>query len=694
MRRLPARALLLLLTLLACHPAVAGTLDRAAMQRLFPAPLVVGEKEASPPVWPIFKTEMTSLDLVAYAFESADLAPIPGFSGVVPNLLVALRPDGSYMDVRVLSHHEPVFLEGLGEAPLHGFVAQYAGLGLRQAIKVGSNTNSASRGNSTAVYVDGVAKATASVRVINESVLAASLAVARAKLGFAAGRDPGLRVTPRDDVFAPMSWDALVQAGLVRRFAPTNAAVEGGFAGTSVAGMDAESLAAPEAPFAEIHVAYLNTPLTGRNLLGEAGWRALMRDLEGGHHAILVQSSGRWDALGEDFVRGAVPDRIGLVQGGLPIDVRDFGIERLPPLAGRPEGSFTILRVPAQAGLDPSQPWSLGLKVTRERGQIFPERVSQTLEAAYVPRADLFLREEPERADGWQALARERAAELGVLAASLLLLAGALTWQRRLTASPRGFALFRAGFLLFTLIFVGWYAQAQLSVVTLAGLVRAAAVTGDLRFLLYDPPSLLLWGFTLLTLVAWGRGTFCGWLCPFGALQELVRRAAAPLGLRQVAVPARWDARLRGVKYLALLLVLGSALLPMAYAEATAEVEPFKTAITLGFDRSWPFVLYAGGLVLGNLFVHKAFCRYLCPLGAALAIGGRLRVADWLPRRAACGSPCQLCRVKCEYGAIRRDGRIDYGACFQCMDCVVIHNDRRQCVPLVLADRRAARAAS
>jgi transcriptional regulator of nitric oxide reductase len=63
-------------------------LDRVAVERLFPAPLVVGEKEASPPVWPIFKAEMTSLELVAYAFESADLAPIPGFSGVAPNLLV------------------------------------------------------------------------------------------------------------------------------------------------------------------------------------------------------------------------------------------------------------------------------------------------------------------------------------------------------------------------------------------------------------------------------------------------------------------------------------------------------------------------------------------------------------------------------------------------------------------------------
>ncbi|MDO9709733.1 4Fe-4S binding protein [Paracraurococcus lichenis] len=690
MPRLLARGLILLVLLLP-HAPRAGTLDRAAMERLFPAPLVVGEKEASPPVWPIFRTAMTSPELVAYAFESADLAPIPGFSGVPPNLLVALGPDGSYLDVRVLSHHEPVFLEGLGEEPLHRFVAQYAGLGLRQSVKVGSATTGASRGGSAAATIDGVAKATASVRIINESVLAAALAVARAKLGFAAGRDPGLRVTPREDAFEPLPWPELLRRGLVRRVAPSNAEVERGFAGTSVAGMDAAALAAPEAAFAEIHIAYLNTPVTGRNLLGEAGWRALQRDLEGGHHAILLLSSGRWDALGEDFVRGAVPDRVALIQDGLPIGLRDIGLERIALPPGAPEGRATILRIGAQAGLDPSQPWALELKVTRERGQIFPERVSQVLAAAYEPQPGLFLREAPDAAGGWRALAAERAAELGLLAAALALLLVALARQRWLTASPRGFALFRAGFLLFTLGVIGWQAQAQLSVVTLAGLVRAAAGTGDLSFLLYDPASLLLWGVTLATLVAWGRGTFCGWLCPFGALQELARQAAAPLRLRQVRVPPRWDARLRRVKYLALALVLGSALLPAPWAEAAAELEPFKTAITLGFDRSWPFVLYAGGLVVANLVLHKAFCRWLCPLGAALVLGGRLRVPDWLARREACGSPCQLCRVRCDYGAIRRDGGIDYDACFQCMDCVVIHNDRRQCVPLVLADRRAAR---
>ena len=84
------------------------------------------------------------------------------------------------------------------------------------------------------------------------------------------------------------------------------------------------------------------------------------------------------------------------------------------------------------------------------------------------------------------------------------------------------------------------------------------------------------------------------------------------------------------------------ALIPTAFysltlAESLAEVEPFKTSITLFFVRSWPFVLYAALLLGLGLFVHKFYCRYVCPLGAGLAILGRLRLFSWLTRIDACG---------------------------------------------------------
>jgi len=88
--------------------------------------------------------------LVAYIFESIDLAPVSGFSGTPLNLLVALDAQGGFLDVRVLSHHEPVFLDGLGEGPLFRFVEQYRGLSLKQSIKVGGKPGDAARADSAA----------------------------------------------------------------------------------------------------------------------------------------------------------------------------------------------------------------------------------------------------------------------------------------------------------------------------------------------------------------------------------------------------------------------------------------------------------------------------------------------------------------------------------------------------------------
>jgi len=160
------------------------------------------------------------------------------------------------------------------------------------------------------------------------------------------------------------------------------------------------------------------------------------------------------------------------------------------------------------------------------------------------------------------------------------------------------------------------------------------------------------------------------------------------LRIKQWRVSDSADKLLRKLKYVTLAMILLAAVYPSSLSEKLAEVEPFKTSITLVFVRYWPFVVYAVLLIVMNLFVYKAFCRYLCPLGAMMAIGGKLRILDWIPRRAECGSPCQLCKVKCRYGAIEKSGAINYTECFQCLDCVEIIGNPSTCVPEVQATKR------
>jgi len=69
--------------------------------------LIVGERDVQLPVWPLFRQDGTAVPLVGRVYESVDLAPIPGFSGTPAKLLVALDARGAFMDVQVLSQHEP-----------------------------------------------------------------------------------------------------------------------------------------------------------------------------------------------------------------------------------------------------------------------------------------------------------------------------------------------------------------------------------------------------------------------------------------------------------------------------------------------------------------------------------------------------------------------------------------------------------
>jgi NosR/NirI family nitrous oxide reductase transcriptional regulator len=683
------RSLLLWLLCLSTGAAHAGVLGKADLARRFPAPLLVGDKQADLPVWPLFKQNATATALVGYVFESVDLAPIPGFSGVPVNLLVAIDAQGSFLDVAVLSHHEPVFLDGLGEAPLLAFVKQYQGLSLKQSLQIDSKAKRTNLPDGSRAYLDGVSKATASVRIINQSVLSAALTVSRKKLGFGEGAEPDQLARVRTELFERKDGANLLADGLIAHLRLTNRDVEQLFKGSPGAGLDPVALAQPDAVFIDLVIALASVPTIGRNLLAPASWTKLQNRLEPGDHALLVLSQGRYGILHDDFVRGSIPERLVLKQDNLPFDMRDLDLDlRLAQPASLPSDSVTVLRVIGQAGLDPARPFAFTLPITRLKGMIYPEKITRDVALTLQLPARYVIA--PAASDkAWGGLWRSRRIELAILAGALLVLTAALLMPARLTASGRRFAWFRWGFLLFTIGFIGYTAQGQLSIVNITSIIQALLAGRTLSFLLYDPISVVLLAYTAMSLLVWGRGTFCGWLCPFGALQEVVGKLAAWGKLPQWRFKAHTDARLKWLKYPLLGAIVLSAWLAPALTDQLVELEPFKTAITLNFVRAWPFVAWALGLLLLGAFVYKFFCRYLCPFGAALALLGRVRLFAWIPRREQCGTACQSCRHRCDYQAIAPSGQVAYEECFQCMDCVVIYHSDDQCAPLIMEKKRA-----
>ncbi len=282
----------------------------------------------------------------------------------------------------------------------------------------------------------------------------------------------------------------------------------------------------------------------------------------------------------------------------------------------------------------------------------------------------------------WVMVWRERWWQVAVLCSALGLLTVILLFQDWLTRRPRLLGAVRTGFLLFTLLFIGWYTLAQLSVIHVLTFINAILHQFTWESFLVDPLIFILWGYVALTLLLWGRGVYCGWLCPFGALQELLHQLAQRLGIPEYKLPNVVHERLTALKYVIFVALFGLSLQSIGYAAKAAEIEPFKTAIVLHFNRDGVFFWYAAGLLLVALFNRKFFCKYLCPLGASLAIPAPLRIFDWLRRRKECGRPCQICAIQCEVQAIRPTGEINPNECHYCLDCQVTYWNDHQCPPL------------
>ncbi|WP_299840571.1 4Fe-4S binding protein [uncultured Paracoccus sp.] len=631
--------------------------------------------------------------LAGYVFETGPLAPLPGFSGAPINMLVVLDQNGRFLDVKLLDHNEPIFVSGLGQAPFHAFFEQYPGLSIADPMVVG-NAYGAGGAGSDLVYLDGVTKATASVRIAHESLLAAALKVARERMQGIASGPPA---APDPDHDEALSWDDLVAQGLAVHRRVSNAEVDALFKGTIWADDDPEAKAEPEAPFLDLWLIDIGPPSVARAVL-DARTLAELQDFQQispDDEPLLIIDTGRHGLVSPDFVRNTAPDRLTAEQGGLPVALRDadllVGLSDQVPDALH-DGTAMILRTDRRLGFNPVEDWLLNVQIVRQHGMFQPETGSQHIQITARSDPRFFKTvEQPQTLPPWREALLNRESDLILLAGGLVVLLPLLLLRQSWLAGLRSFTPVRLSILAVVVGFVGWWGQGQLSIVTPLATARALIDGGSLNFLLYDPFSLIIWGAAILGFFLWGRGLFCGWLCPFGALQEFAHHLGRALRLPRIEPRAVWDARLKLVKFAALAGLVATMLISPGHLDKAVEIEPFKTAITVFFIRDWYYVAYAGFWLVLGLFVFKGFCRYLCPLGALMAIGGALRGRDWIPRRVECGTPCQLCKVRCNYAAIRKSGEIEYAECFQCLDCVTIHDNPRQCVPLVLSRRRGLR---
>jgi NosR/NirI family nitrous oxide reductase transcriptional regulator len=273
--------------------------------------------------------------------------------------------------------------------------------------------------------------------------------------------------------------------------------------------------------------------------------------------------------------------------------------------------------------------------------------------------------DEEEKEPGWREVAAAQAWDLGLFAAFTVL--ALVSFFRKSVALKN--VTFAA-----SVLYLGFVKSQLISIVNIFALVD-----WSLPIFRYSLAWYLLATFTVVSTVLWGR-LYCGRVCAFGSLTQLM----------DSVVPARWrydvplniERRASFIKY----GILGSAI---AYFIITHDrmiyryIEPFWM-----FSLHGSMVMWVGLAVLlvATVFVRNLYCRFLCPVGAALGLLSSLTVFK-IKRWKECNT-CKLCEKTCQWGAIQGP-KIIKSECVRCDDCERLYLDQQKCPHWIIIRRRS-----
>jgi NosR/NirI family transcriptional regulator, nitrous oxide reductase regulator len=603
---------------------------------------------------------------------STDVVDIKAYSGKPIVTLIGLDTEGVIAGVRVLQHSEPILLVGIPESVLHDFVASYVGRPANEKVVIAAEEPGART-------VDMISGATVTVLAENRTILEVSRG-----LGEEMGVIPPVPRVPGHFApdLEPWTWDRIVRKRALGRLTVSQEQM----------GLPADP---GGEPFIDIHFGIADSPGLGTALLGERVWQRASERLEPGEHLFVMFGNGTSSYKGSSFVRGGIFDRVRLEQGLRNVVFRDMDYKNIGtvPAEGAPHFAECGLFIARDDRLDPGARYDLvflGSAFTLDGGI---ERNFNAFRSEHRAPKSVYVLDGPDPESlvwraAWQ---RQTRALTFVLAWFVLVIAvfGGRRWSAGTMARLQRLHLV---FLLVAFVVLGLVLRLQPSVTQLLTLIGAVVWEWRWGLFLSDPLLFVSWIFIAVTTLAWGRGVFCGWICPYGALSELLFKLGRLIKLPSYELPDAVHNKLRWLRYGVLAALVGVYLASPVLGEALAEVEPFKSTF---FVAPWTrhVGLFAWWLVLAGVavVVWRPFCRYVCPLGAALALPSSFR-ASGPHRREFCGKGCAICPTDCEPRAIRKDGTIDARECLNCWECEATYNDEQRCPPLIQIRRQADKA--
>ncbi|MBI4500661.1 MAG: 4Fe-4S binding protein [Gemmatimonadetes bacterium] len=644
-------------------------------------------KEGKPPVFKAYRHDPVTREplLIGYAFETNDIPPeVYGYGGPI-QVLVGMDLNGTVTGIRVLYYREPIRSD-LGDfLQTSGVQEQYRGKHISDPFRIYGD-------------ISGIARATISITAMSQGIRSAARRVAGvlAPSALLGPTRPGVTATVMRQMLEDLLFPEMVTIGLVQR-------------------MDVHG---PGYLGFEVFFTYVGTEPLAQLMLGSGAFAPVVQATRAGNakHLFLIGLYG-------SAVHAFDPTGVSIEQDGrtFPVAKDDYYPMGAPSQGKVAQQAFVIGALFLDRAIDLDRPFTISYDTHAPVGVFsaqyrFPQYLamldqpppaavasvppaasaaakSAPVPAAPAPKAAVTSSAVRGRADSALAAAAAvvsqpakpggpgQARTQPVAAAQPI--AGMTDWivREESTALSRWWQQIRwvrvgplLGLLalaLFAFLQNGTAARWVVLAATLAylgfvdgGFLSVTHITGAITvgpsMFLRDLPLLVMIVFAVVTTLLWGR-VLCGLLCPFGALQDFLERFVpqrfrwrVPQGIHQPAVYVKYG-------LLALILVLAVASPALVIYQY---VEPFGTIFFLG--HSLILWTIAVAILAACAVIPRFYCRYVCPLGAALGLTSLISIFR-IKRVDPCAS-CVICEKSCPTTAIRKE-RIDFTECVRCGAC-------------------------
>ena len=681
------------------------------MKYVVPKGATIGEiiykNNNGPPLADLLKDNQ----VIGYIFETYDWVQGTGYSRKPYHIITSIDLKGQIIGVRLMWHTEPIAILGRTDEDLHDFLVQYPGKKINKGISLvlemsGSVLNenkvamrSTAGDTSNLQPVDGISRTTTTSILLNDSVMRASRKVARFRNINLSSQDLGIILNI--EKFSKQSWLELISSGSIGKLKISNGDIMEKFnLLENIKAPRKARLSKEKDTWTTMYIAAVTPAGIGVNILGRRWYDQYV--ITGRNVDDLVFWVG-FEGPASFYDKAVKLDKniafktLKIKQNGKIYDLTPGMYKPLPfhhAKKGAPDmeeqGLFYFNK---QNFLNPTENIELEYLVKGDIGKK-EVKLDQTNSVVFsmnyiIPEnyinKDALVNKELGKDTGfnWQATWRDKyvlvtLSFITVLLAILFLVFKDFISKRRILHK-----IIRMGFLTWILLWLGWIAGGQVSIIHLASFIQGLIDGGGFAAFLAEPAIVIIGLTAIISMPIWGRALFCGWLCPFGALQELLNKFAIFIGIKQKRISEKSDRIMKLGKYALLSLLTITFIYSFDLGLKASAIEPFKSAITFRFNAPLLALVWVALLLFIGIFIERAYCRFLCPLGAAASLIGKVRIFNFLHRRLECGNPCKACSPTCPTQAIKKNGKIDMNECFQCLDCQVMYFDKNKCPPLV-----------